>query len=105
MLLWLPGMSNQDRRSLLTVTRTDRTPGLFWRVKAEYYLDHAGTTAPIATGDVVVAPLGCVHGVVNHGDEPLIFTSVVTPAEAGYQLVTLDSTAPKIALVKIAFLG
>jgi quercetin dioxygenase-like cupin family protein len=51
-----------------------------------YYLDQTGTTQPIAAGDVVIAPIGAVHGVVNHGIEPLRFISVVAPATAGYQL-------------------
>jgi quercetin dioxygenase-like cupin family protein len=54
----------------------------------EYYLDQAGTTQPITTGDVVIAPTGCVHGVFNSSDEPLIFISVVAPSDAGYQLVS-----------------
>ena len=53
----------------------------------DYYLDQAGTTMPIAAGTIVIAPIGCVHGVVNHGDVPLTFISVVAPAAAGYQLV------------------
>ena len=56
----------------------------------DYDLDEVGTTAPIAAGDIVVAPIGCVHGVVNHGNEPLIFVSVVTPFDAGYELVAVD---------------
>ncbi len=56
--------------------------------KGEYYLDQAGTTTLIAAGDVVVAHAGCVHGVFNHGTEPLVFISVVSPATAGYQLVS-----------------
>ncbi|MBW4473053.1 MAG: cupin domain-containing protein [Stenomitos rutilans HA7619-LM2] len=52
-----------------------------------YYMDQTGLTQPITTGDVVVAPIGCVHGVYNNSDEPLVFISVVTPADAGYQLV------------------
>jgi quercetin dioxygenase-like cupin family protein len=56
----------------------------------DYYLDQAGTTTPIAAGDIAVAPVGCVHGVVNRGNEPLIFISVVAPAEAGYQLVAVN---------------
>jgi quercetin dioxygenase-like cupin family protein len=51
----------------------------------DYYLDQAGTTQKITAGDVVVAPVGCVHGVVNKGEEPLVFISVVSPAEAGYE--------------------
>jgi quercetin dioxygenase-like cupin family protein len=52
-----------------------------------YYLDRSGGTSLIAAGDVVVAPIGSVHGVFNNGDEPLIFISVVSPADAGYELI------------------
>jgi quercetin dioxygenase-like cupin family protein len=55
--------------------------------KGNYYLDTAGTIQVISTGDVVVAHTGEVHGVFNHGNEPLIFISVVSPADAGYQLL------------------
>ena len=55
--------------------------------QGEYYLDRCGTTRSIQMGDIVIAPTGSVHGVFNHGDEPLVFISVVSPAEAGYQLV------------------
>jgi quercetin dioxygenase-like cupin family protein len=54
--------------------------------KGNYRLDATGTTQAISAGDVVVAHIGEVHGVVNNGDEPLIFISVVSPADAGYQL-------------------
>ena len=50
-----------------------------------YYLDREGTTKAIVAGDIAIAPIGCVHGVLNHGDQPLVFISVVSPAEAGYQ--------------------
>lgn len=56
--------------------------------KGEYYLDEAGTKKLIVTGDVVVAHTGCVHGVLNNGNEPLVFISVVSPSDAGYQLVS-----------------
>lgn len=58
--------------------------------KGEYYLDQECSTQLIVAGDVAVAPIGCVHGVFNTGDEPLVFISVVTPIEAGYQLVQLE---------------
>ena len=58
----------------------------------EYYLDHAGTTQPIVAGDVVVAHTGCVHGVFNNGNEPLVFISVVSPADAGYHLASLENS-------------
>ncbi len=55
----------------------------------KYYLDKHGNTQTIQSGDVVVAPIGCVHGVTNIGAEPLIFISVVTPATAGYETIEL----------------
>ena len=55
--------------------------------KGTYYLDQDGTTRSISAGDVVIAPIGCVHGVINNSDEPLTFISVVSPASAGYQLI------------------
>jgi quercetin dioxygenase-like cupin family protein len=58
--------------------------------KGQYYLDKIGTKQAIAPGDIVIAPEACVHGVYNHGEEDLIFISVVSPAEAGYQLVVLE---------------
>ncbi|PZO44125.1 MAG: cupin domain-containing protein [Pseudanabaena frigida] len=60
--------------------------------KGEYYLDATGSNKQIVAGDIAVAPVGCVHGVFNSGDEPLIFISVVTPAAAGYQLVHLENS-------------
>ncbi|BFM40528.1 cupin domain-containing protein [Synechocystis sp. LKSZ1] len=59
--------------------------------KGEYYLDKAGTKQSIVAGDVVVAYTGCVHGVFNNGDEPLIFISVVSPSDAGYQRISLEN--------------
>jgi quercetin dioxygenase-like cupin family protein len=60
-----------------------------WTILAgqgEYFLDQMGHTQAIAAGDVVIAPIGAVHGVANHGSEPLRLISVVSPATAGYQL-------------------
>lgn len=65
-----------------------------WTILAgsgNYYLDKTGAIKPITTGDVVVAPAGCVHGVFNDGNEPLVFISVVSPADAGYQLAPLEA--------------
>lgn len=56
------------------------------RGQGEYVLDRAGMKQLIQMGDVVVAPVGAVHGVTNHGTEPLVFISVVAPANAGYEL-------------------
>jgi quercetin dioxygenase-like cupin family protein len=58
--------------------------------KGDYTIESSGTTQAIVSGDVVVAPIGAVHGVKNTGTEPLSFISVVTPADAGYELVTVS---------------
>jgi quercetin dioxygenase-like cupin family protein len=55
----------------------------------DYYLDASGARQSIAVGDVVVAPIGAVHGVLNSGDGPLVFISVVSPGDAGYQAVVI----------------
>ncbi len=55
--------------------------------EGEYQLDAAGRTARIVAGDVVVAPAGAVHGVLNTGTLPLVFVSVVSPANSGYEPV------------------
>jgi quercetin dioxygenase-like cupin family protein len=60
--------------------------------KGEYFLDQIGTRKPVVAGDIVVAYPGCVHGIMNNGEEPLIFTSIVAPADAGYQLVSLEDS-------------
>jgi quercetin dioxygenase-like cupin family protein len=60
--------------------------------RGDYYLDSIGNQQPIETGDVVIAPAGAVHGVFNNSDEPLVFISVVSPLNAGYQLVTIEDT-------------
>jgi quercetin dioxygenase-like cupin family protein len=60
--------------------------------RGEYYLDAAGTRTAIAARDVAIAPMGCVHGVANTSDEPLVFISVVSPAEAGYQRISLEDS-------------
>jgi quercetin dioxygenase-like cupin family protein len=52
--------------------------------QGDYQIEADGQTVPIAAGDVVVAPLGRVHGVLNTGLQPLVFVSVVCPAEAGF---------------------
>jgi quercetin dioxygenase-like cupin family protein len=54
----------------------------------EYQLDKAGATKRIKAGDVVIAHLGEAHGVLNTGNEPLIFISVVSPAQSGYELLS-----------------
>jgi quercetin dioxygenase-like cupin family protein len=60
--------------------------------KGEYYLDEAGTRKPIMAGDVVIAHPRSVHGVFNNGDQPLAFISVVSPSDAGYQLLSLENS-------------
>lgn len=55
--------------------------------RGEYILDAEGKTMPIASGQIVVAHTGQVHGVVNTGNEPLQFVSVVAPQDAGFTLL------------------
>lgn len=67
-----------------------------WTILAgqgDYQLDASGATRPIHAGEVVLAHTGCVHGVYNSGTEPLLFVSVVSPAGAGYELVTATPSA------------
>ena len=59
-----------------------------WTVIAgagDYQIDAAGTTVPIRAGDVAVAPVGAVHGVLNTGSQDLVFVSVVSPALSGFE--------------------
>ena len=53
--------------------------------RGQYQLDAQGETVLVAAGDIVVAPTGAVHGVLCTSAEPLVFVSVVCPAEAGYE--------------------
>jgi quercetin dioxygenase-like cupin family protein len=58
-----------------------------------YYLD-ATTSQKITVGDIVIAPVRSIHGVLNDGDEPLVFISVVAPGNAGYELAIVDLYHP-----------
>jgi quercetin dioxygenase-like cupin family protein len=57
-----------------------------------YYLDITGQKQRITVGDIVIAPIQAVHGVFNDGDEPLVFISIVSPADAGYQMVVPEQS-------------
>ncbi len=51
-----------------------------WTIRTgsgKYYLDGTGTMRAIAAGDVVIASLRCIHGILNDGDEPLVLISVL----------------------------
>ncbi|TAK90009.1 MAG: cupin domain-containing protein [Burkholderiaceae bacterium] len=54
-----------------------------------YFLEQDGTSQQIKAGDVVIAPTAALHGVLNNGTVPLVFISVVSPADAGYELMAL----------------
>ena len=56
--------------------------------QGQYRLDQTGTVQAIKADDVLVARTNDVHGVFNDGTEALVFISVVSPADAGYQLIT-----------------
>lgn len=53
----------------------------------EYRLGAKGESIAIAQGDVLVAHRREVHGVLNTGQEPLVFVSVVSPSASGFELV------------------
>jgi quercetin dioxygenase-like cupin family protein len=52
----------------------------------EYQVDVDGASRMLGPGDIAVAPVGAVHGVLATGGVPLVFVSVVCPGEAGYAL-------------------
>ena len=56
--------------------------------QGDYILNGDGNTRPIKAGDILVARTNDVHGVFNSGAQPLIFISVVSPASAGYELLS-----------------
>jgi quercetin dioxygenase-like cupin family protein len=61
-----------------------------WTILAgcgEYRVSANGESIAIAKGDVLVAHRREVHGVLNNGQEPLVFVSVVSPAASGFELV------------------
>jgi quercetin dioxygenase-like cupin family protein len=53
----------------------------------QYTLDAQGTVKTIIEGDVVVAKAGEIHGVVNNGSQALTFISVLSPPDAGLELI------------------
>jgi len=53
----------------------------------EYRVSAHGESIAIAKGDVLVAHRREVHGVLNTGQEPLIFVSVVSPTTSGFEQV------------------
>ena len=59
----------------------------------EYQIDGLGEVRLIVPGDVAIARRGQVHGVFNPNEAPLVFVSVVAPAEAGYELFQPGSHA------------
>ena len=57
--------------------------------RGKYITSAGGESRDIGAGDVAVATTGQVHGVFNHGADALTFISVVSPVEAGYELVDM----------------
>ena len=54
--------------------------------EGEYIFDDSDNRKTIRKGDIVIAHANEIHGVENKGNEPFVFVSVVSPAEAGYEL-------------------
>ncbi len=70
------------------VHETDDAAIVAWTViqgEGEYQVDASGSTVRLAAGDIAVAPVGAVHGVLNTGSVDLVFVSVVSPALSGFQ--------------------
>jgi quercetin dioxygenase-like cupin family protein len=55
--------------------------------EGRYQVDASAKTVRIAAGDVAVAPVGAVHGVLNTRSLDLVFVSVVSPALSGFQVL------------------
>ncbi len=53
----------------------------------EYSVSTNGKSIALAIGDVLVAHRREVHGVLNSGQESLVFVSVVSPAASGFEPV------------------
>lgn len=53
----------------------------------EYRVGNNEESVAIAQGDVLVAHRREVHGVLNTGQEPLVFVSIVSPAASGFEPV------------------
>jgi quercetin dioxygenase-like cupin family protein len=53
--------------------------------EGEYQVDASGSTVRLEAGDIAVAPVGAVHGVLIIGSVALVFVSVVSPALSGFQ--------------------
>lgn len=51
----------------------------------EYQHTAEGSSIALKAGEVFVAHRGQVHGVVNTGETPLVFVSVVAPALSGFE--------------------
>src|SRR5689334_20874769 len=79
----------------MTITRVTMDPGavstLHAHAKAEQIwlieqgigtlLMDEGTEAKVETGDIVRAPAGDAHGIVNSGSEPLVYLAITVPPE------------------------
>ena len=53
-----------------------------------YVINEKGTEAKVKAGDIVIAHTNEVHGLHNKSANPIYFISVVSPAEAGYELLS-----------------
>lgn len=54
--------------------------------EGQYIFDESSERKTIKKGDIVVAHENEIHGIENFSEEPFVFVSVVSPAEAGYEL-------------------
>ena len=54
--------------------------------EGQYIFNESSERRTIKKGDIVVAHTDEIHGVENFNEEPFVFVSVVSPADAGYEL-------------------
>ena len=52
-----------------------------------YVINEKGSETKVKAGDIVIAHTNEVHGLHNRSANPIYFISVVSPAEAGYELL------------------
>lgn len=62
--------------------------------EGDYVCNEKGDTFKIRAGDIVVAHTGEVHGLHNKSADPIYFISVVTPSDAGFELLSADGRPP-----------
>lgn len=77
-----PGQSVQKHRHM-----TSDDIWICIKGKGLFYPDTQSAGEEIQAGMVIVTPKGEVHGMLNTGDEPFVFVSIVAPMPSDFQAV------------------